>query len=656
MRKLFLAALVTVGGGLIACGTSADDSVGSDEANHTEGELVWSNSPFQWADVDRDTFEQQASGTTVNDDKLVAPRLQAWVDRYDAIVRQVVKEKTKQTLVAPKPRIRLVLDPEPNAFIQPIYSCLATVAGEGSIPDPPPNTDAGAATSSADGVVLLTSKTFEAMPVCPTIKWTNDAKGIAWFNDLKGGQLTKTSVGFDLTIPGVPVQHTPRVSLVSTAPFVNVHLGLITSSTEKEVGATLAHELGHYYRTHSTTSIQDKYDFWYDRDEQLPERPQAADHQEEYRRNYALYRVPRFVVPGQKHHPRFGSTLVRWARDLAPAAGSACEEVPKAMAALSDGVKNSLLRDQYRPLTRDAKSAYLTIEKAMDACMAKATLSDTPAAENPDEFSRSFFLQRVDPTLLAGAGATVSKLIDYATKLEEFGKSIDAQAPAFFKRLQENKIGLYTDEQEADEIGLELATRIGLTADEMILSEINLSKLIEKLTQGNSNAAAYYDYAGEIYAAQCEALYKAGFKENGADVHVPVGIDDPHHNQCYRAFNMFRENKAHAYKTAKPTYPQGGAAWSEVQAQAQALLDGKIVPPPGGNGGGGAANPPATGTPDPETPEESPAAEEASNGESSTKTSSSSGCSVVRGHDAETAMPWLLALVAAVVARSRKRR
>lgn len=125
--------------------------------------------------------------------------------------------------------------------------------------------------------------------------------------------------------------------------------------------------------------------------------------------------------------------------------------------------------------------------------------------------------------------------------------------------MTEQRLGFYTTEQEADDIALELLTKIGMPPGLAIDAMLQLHKQSDDASwSGGRN--------GEIGWAECSTLRDRGFKdEEGRFVSVPVG--DPsnaHHSYCFRIFNMTREILVHDYEVAPSRPRPPGGAWSKL--------------------------------------------------------------------------------------------
>lgn len=135
--------------------------------------------------------------------------------------------------------------------------------------------------------------------------------------------------------------------------------------------------------------------------------------------------------------------------------------------------------------------------------------------------------------------------------------------------MKTKNLGFYTHEQEADELALELMSKVGVPPGVAIDKVLNMLK---NASESDPNAVKWAD---------CAMLREHGWRDaDGTPVSVPVG--DPsraHHNLCFRAFNMSREIAAHRYAVAERPAPPG-EAWSRLLTQLAAEIDPVSPPTP----------------------------------------------------------------------------
>ncbi|HVH41473.1 MAG TPA: hypothetical protein VM925_03990, partial [Labilithrix sp.] len=218
---------------LAACGV-ASETVGDSTQHHTEGQPTWSNSPYQWGQIGRDEADAkdvETRGKTAPVDHVVSVRLQAWLDRYDAIVREIVKTKTGQTLTAPKPEVRLHAATDINAWIAMDPMCIA----KATTPD-----------AENEGLQVLSAPnmTMGGLKSCFAPKNWEAKSGLEFFNGLDGPlkvMVTPTAIEIGSEL------RANEAAIMSAVPFVNINSALVAKASEKTTAVILAHELGHYY-------------------------------------------------------------------------------------------------------------------------------------------------------------------------------------------------------------------------------------------------------------------------------------------------------------------------------------------------------------------------------------------------------------------------
>ena len=104
-------------------------------------------------------------------------------------------------------------------------------------------------------------------------------------------------------------------------------------------------------------------------------------------------------------------------------------------------------------------------------------------------------------------------------------------------QLEIQKVGWYTEEQEADDIAEQLLASVGLrpeSLDDMLFSVL-------KWQQGQTGSTEFAP--GILNYDQCNAAYKAGFVSSQfKPMYIQIGKykEDRHHSLCYRIFNLFR--------------------------------------------------------------------------------------------------------------------
>jgi hypothetical protein len=128
--------------------------------------------------------------------------------------------------------------------------------------------------------------------------------------------------------------------------------------------------------------------------------------------------------------------------------------------------------------------------------------------------------------------------------------------------LAENNLGIYTDEQEADEIALEFMVKMGLPPEAYLEAHLNRFS-------NNATTSSGIIFPTEIDMETCAKLYKNNWKdENGNTINVPVAnFHSKYHSDCFRIYNLDQEIKGHKYE-ASPNPPAfnnpTGKNWEQI--------------------------------------------------------------------------------------------
>lgn len=575
-------------------------------------------------------------------------------------------------LAAPHPYARIVVAADLEASIATVPVCVASASAPAS---PLPEQVMPLAVMAGPRTIIPAA----ADETCVQARNWTAATGLTWFNQLGGFKVTAGTSTVDIKNGNQVERKAAKVAVRSAASFVNVNAGTISGLSEKAVAVAVAHALGHYYRTHTTTAVDGKYDFWFDRAQHTAERPKPVTNPAEYTDQYNRLKLPRYLAPGQKFHPRITATLIAWLNEATLDAGHVCAGAQTAIKSTPGAIRDELVpldpavseaALSAEALSFEARQALLALEPKIAACVDGVQLDDTPEpAEGALTFqasamSRAWLANRIVAPMKtevpAADIATAQTLRELVTVLETTGKKLDDAAPDFLKHLADNKIGRYSAEQEADELSMELATKLGLTPDEVIAGYIEMMYATEK-----QDPALFASRHG-MSAKACEDLKNAGFKDGERQVYVALGsLDDPHHAFCYRLMNLQRERDAHAYPSAPPPINNDPTPWKDIQDAATELLHPGTLKPattvPGtstgpeesavsvaGPGGGSPLAPPAA---DPISEEPN---EESDPNVVKTKKSKAyaGGCSTTPG--TSSSYSWLVGLAAALAFARRR--
>lgn len=596
-----------VSGASAACSATTDDDAGSSASAANEGHYIQANSPFFWAESSYEAFSehrirlgQEPLPTPLANDSIIAVRLQAWVDRFDAIVRSSMTERFHAPLAAPKPIIKVLPSASlMNAWVSPVVGCI----GHAPTPD---------GTSTPESLFLALENTIQdasdlgclAPPNWGDLqaftKLWNGARARCKLSISEGdGRPAFAFSGADCNGAGT---YTGAGAIVAASPYIHISTDLIAPNTEATIALTLAHELTHYYRSHASMLSIRKYDFWYDTDPTAPRRPVPTGDALALRAAYADIVAGPAPVAANAFASHYSARLRNVLTTLGPWFSSAGRALPdactKVAAAYGDGAwTTNLLLNGSLP-DEDTKKHFVEFENQLVTCGGALQI-------RTDGASGSFPLETITQSLDYAAlgspkleeGMTLESALD---RLNERATAIDENAKAFLANVQENRIGLYTVEQEADETALDIATKAGLDPQVLIEGWLDAMRVFER------NGSTFLN---ELDAASCKKLLDADFMttdDSGRRTpHVMVigELDEPHHSTCYRLYNLWREQKAHGY-VAGPAPAPLSPPWSEIQAEAQRVVNS--VPPqpsaPSGDGGTATPAPSSSAPPSPSAP------------------------------------------------------
>lgn len=550
---------VTLGGCALA---GEDGSNGGDgKADGTGGSYIGyiqANTPFYWAPSDYASFQSVGSllglpptPTPIASTDALAQRLQAWVDKIDGVVRAEVKATTGNDLVAPKPIVEILPSASTfNAWVSPTVACTGVS---------PPGSTAGA-TSFLSSAQLITGSPYSC--VRPTYP------GVSDFETFWNRHTPACKVGDDGTVSGsscsiVNNGSGGELELVSTAQYVHISTDLIAAVDERTLVVVLAHELGHYYRGHVTDATIQHYNFWYDTEADRKKVPVPATNAAQLQADYEqIANGPKSLqtaVTGT-YSPRLRTFIVTV---IAPLLAERTE-TDFVCAAARDALgpwEQSLLAGYGLP--SDAMTPYLDFESKLAACAPSLNLAGDPGSTSLD--AGVVLIAMMNSKLPSVTLPFHSTLADVLSALDAKARKLDAKEAALLAQVQMNRIGLYTVEEEADDIALELSSRLGIAPDDVVKSwQVFMAAI----------ANAVPDYYRQQYLDEntmCAQWLSTGFANaDGSPIFVPIGdLSEPHHSDCYRLFNFWREQKLRQYTIDTPlAFPSD---WQTAQDEARQL-------------------------------------------------------------------------------------
>jgi hypothetical protein len=387
-----------------------------------------------------------------------------------------------------------------------------------------------------------------------------------------------------------------RLVVMKTASFVTVFTGIIPLMSEEALVGAVTHELGHYYRSHPTAQDSD-FGFFYKLEQKQPARRPQADPklndlgQKAVESSTTLnFSELMTKLDGQKLRSELyfaAGSVVRNLCRSGRSCPSTCRETNDLMASaeFDTGVG-------FFPFS-DAKkvdvAVYSKFEESVLACFADVKLSADPKALTPSSIGWDAVSSLVQapswPTWLGRVPVKVQRAVLKVNALnaQRLAKNppkastldaaflaasktlndIDHDAVSVLKRAQEEGLGQYTIEQEADEFSAEWVAKSGIDPRGTV-------EAMRSLGRGSDTSMRGFILGEE----DCEALWKNEWSKGQSGFYfVPVGdYSEIHHSTCYRMFNLERELDAHRYSVARTNAKTLAAAeWASLKKMAVAL-------------------------------------------------------------------------------------
>lgn len=599
--------------GFVQC-TSEGTAVGSSESNHTEGETTNENSAYAWTQSDFASFKAASAtvgpGVELPQDHPITVRFQKWVDAFDATARKITLEYSGQELAAPKPVAVIFNSRTQNAWASTVRTCIGGPVDLSQIPLAPSPAPAGsdAGTTPATSVSLFGSMaSLEHGSCAEPANWPSKDGAFGWLErhsapmpdggatpcryETKDGKITVTGAAegdagiyrgcYAWSYGGVTESPTTEVEATTMRASNYVYFTtriLQTLPDEKAAAAVIAHELSHFYKAHG--SGLGTYNYFYEqKTPAVPGKPvPVADSAALQTQLRDLQRSP---VPVPIAGTLLSERLRSFILDLIAQMNTGRTPAPAPNAPALDATCTSLF-PEISPFVNElrgfggapspaATAKYLEIEKRFVDCATLTSVGPNGAltsAQLSPLLSRDFYQGSALFTATSPA-TTLSALLG---DLQGKAKEVDFDAVAFRAGIVARHLGLYTTEQEADDLSMELLTKTGLDASDHIAA---WAHWVQDLAADPTTASIL---AGDdIAPADCISLWQAGWKKPDANgvmqpVSVPLGrLNDPHHGFCYRLYNFTREAEAHQPVTSG-TLPTFDTPWSDVQASATAEL------------------------------------------------------------------------------------
>jgi hypothetical protein len=582
MRKLHLVAglgLTAFSAVVLACSATPDDAAGTgSEAALTEGAFIQDNSPYYWAPS---TFEDFRSTTAslapqspvlpaLADDDPLTIRMQAWLDRVDAVVRPAMEAKLGAPLVAPKPIAKVLQSRATfNAWVSGVTACLGAPLGAGAV-----------GTSAYLDTARIQPLTGTGIGCIKPTTWTPEGAVKFWDDGKPACSLALDKGALKAGGQGCTIDpeatSAADLMMVSTGNYVQFTTDLLGEIDEPTVAVVAAHELGHYYLAHSTARGAAKYGFWYKRDDSQKTTPVRAANSTELEAAYKEVIQAGRPLGGPGFTSHFSARLrPLLLSGIAPILAER-QEPDFVCAAARDALGpwvQEIVQTEAPP--QEAQKSFVDFEAKLVKCAPKLALGGDPSAHSIAAGATLFAGSEYRPGPKAKITLTFGdNLGAFLDRIDLQAKALDTKAQKLVDRLKDNTIGLYTIEQAADEFAMQMASKMGFTTDEILGGWVDFMRATDRVYARAYTAeqlSAFRQQTAELDADSCAALMASGFMKDGARVSMNMGqLDEPHHTSCYRLYNLWREGRAHDFQPGT-RLPALTPDWSTLRAEAATL-------------------------------------------------------------------------------------
>ncbi len=588
-RKRQLAA-IALSGVVVACGKAPQSTV-----THDDGKIIRSSLSSNWMIMDRATFLTKVVEATENDalpaNSYTTLRLQSWIDKIDAYAR---KRDPNFLASIPKPNVVVLKTEDANAYVASTAVCYNVKVTYGN-----------GAKSAPNGVYI--DKTQDLLDVDIPANYPcidvdpSDLPGIAEEISNRGQKCSFTVSPSGITFPEScgtvdPAYRNgftaPKLLLLKTPNWFVVLSGIadLLKNEESLIGV-LAHELGHYYRSHSNT-YKNEYDFFYTQNEAgNPNHKPTRDASLEtfgktvFKASAAYFPVS--LIPDDnslKLDPMLYLALgdiARQASSLPSCKKAATFEEPmnaRGLGVMPFAMPNSINTfDQFATL---ANQCLADIE-ASETAKLKVNLATAIKSPKWAPYQNNPNLTKEQKAQLVSLAQTVFEVVGSDVTLPKtftkndvlnLAASLRANADKIRQTLQkayDAKLGQYTVEQEADDLSVEILSNIGLGGNAAVDTYMALVNPEDGLG------------GFEIGLERCEKMRANNWNdpEGKFDIQIlPVGdYSEVHHSGCYRAFNASREMAAHRYESSAKS-PVDPSVWAKMKYELKTGKAGLIKP------------------------------------------------------------------------------
>lgn len=592
--------LVLVGTSVAGCKSR---TFGDSPVKHEAGKVAADGDRLNWASVTREEhrktvgklspFTQQPQHIFASS-HILSKRVDFWIQKIDSVLRKKYPDQLK---MVPVPYGVVVKNDNPrspgNAWISPVIQCFpqGTAIADSAKYEPVNNfTVRGGEVSTVPNCFFQPKPDSDKLN--EIIQFVNKKNGPEC---LLAKKANSVEIGKGCRPRGLekagPANH---LGVYSTGNFVSVSADFLTHfPNEHEFVSILAHELAHYYKSHSTI-LDTEYNYYYFQNEKSNlVKPPRSDEAEKLAKTVTATKWTSLRdMEGQVYASELLTVLLGFSIEI-PSINEktgmfpeivqkVCKVGTKCEKSCKDYVNYGIAQSQARlelmgqlddfnvaGFSEQNKKNVKDAEQLIAKCVADIPIVKDSASEGlqEDAVLLAFSLRKVPQNFEPRPTHTnLSEFLQYMTVNLRRSRQT---ALNIYKEAASKGLGWYTVEQEADELSIEILSLLGVPLHSAVESNFRFLELEEK-----SGAKFMKDshLVGKIPHKRCQELYKNGWKdEAGNPIFVAVGgFVDTHHSGCFRAFNMDREIRAHKYMLAPSVKLPFAEPWSKILAVARA--------------------------------------------------------------------------------------
>ncbi|MCX6119403.1 MAG: M48 family metalloprotease, partial [Proteobacteria bacterium] len=593
---IFFSASIAIGAmlpyALVSCRTTSDIS----QSKHTEAEILQSTFKYQWADVPQ--IEQATVSSTFIPGSKVAedghPLLDiggAWISRIHS--KMLVDHP--ELKIVPTPKLMVMVSPRKDALSITNRICFdAKISG---LNPAGPKFDALSISGKLTSIPRDPRAQALDFSLSKSTKFPCNIKEISdididninthinkELNDC-GFAFKKSSPKPELEITGTcsgkDFSTANLLAIPAVSNWVVVTDGLIkTLKTEKEFVYVLAHELAHIYRAHLVTN-RSKVEFFYQQNfsEPLSIKPKAADSSLGFTElakqlspiltNMYTISVDNAFLKNQLQ-PEIAKPLMEWLMqsDISQICvnGTSCQNECFIAKTGLEKISNTVGWKEFPRSSKNfanIKSDYESAETAFLQC--SKNISVTAGIAKNQQVDQNSLLNLIrqhwsNQGLRLIADINAVTLNDALKSWSKFFTDQDLSLRELLEKSEKNRFGYYTAEQEADDLALEIIAKFGIEPVHAMHGILNLG--IDRESTSNRPRKPF------LSSEECLALTNSdrGFmRDDQTPMIIHIGaLSDPHHSYCFRAFNMWQEERAHKRLINEFAYDWNQVRWESI--------------------------------------------------------------------------------------------